>query len=83
MGRNKPDASGVHKCIRSRLNHMRELKLKSVHDLALLIMNECSRVFFDRTKSLDERPAVLDIFADTIGNIVCNSLLRYPMVANY
>ncbi|ESZ93158.1 hypothetical protein SBOR_6437 [Sclerotinia borealis F-4128] len=32
-------------------------------------MNECSRVFYDRTKPTDERPEVLDIFADAIDNI--------------
>ncbi|KAA8568580.1 hypothetical protein EYC84_007597 [Monilinia fructicola] len=37
--------------------------------LALLIMNECSMVFFDRTKPTDGRPEVVNIFADAIGYV--------------
>ncbi|KAB8296990.1 hypothetical protein EYC80_002392 [Monilinia laxa] len=44
-------------------------QINSIYDLALLIMNECSMVFFDRTKPIDERPEVLDIFADAIGYV--------------
>lgn len=71
MGRNKPDSSGVHKCIRSRLENLQDGQIGSVYDLALLIMNECSTVFFDRTKPIDERPEVLDIFDGAIGYVVC------------
>ncbi|TGO28752.1 hypothetical protein BPAE_0023g00170 [Botrytis paeoniae] len=69
LGRNKPDSSGVHKCIRDRLENIRPGQINSVYDLALLIINECSMVFFDRTKPTDERPEVLDIFADAIGYV--------------
>ncbi|KAM0159945.1 hypothetical protein ACHAQE_004797 [Botrytis cinerea] len=69
LGRNKPDSSGVHRCIRDRLEHLRPGQINSVYDLAHLIINECSMVFFDRTKPTDERPEVLDIFADAIGYI--------------
>ncbi|TAQ87980.1 hypothetical protein B7494_g3667 [Chlorociboria aeruginascens] len=68
-GRNKPDYSGVHKCIRQRLEHIRDGEIQSVYDLALLIMNQCSTVFFDRTKPVDDRPEVLDIFANAIGSV--------------
>ncbi|KAI9646050.1 hypothetical protein NHQ30_005488 [Ciborinia camelliae] len=70
LGRNKPDSSGVHRCIRSRLENLRPGQVNSVYDLALLIINECSMVFFDRTKPTDERPEVLDIFADAISYVV-------------
>jgi hypothetical protein len=33
-------------------------------------MNQCSTVFFDRTKLADARPQVLDIFANAIANVV-------------
>ncbi|KAF5873561.1 uncharacterized protein Bfra_005024 [Botrytis fragariae] len=69
LGRNKPDSSGVHRCVRDRLEKIRPGQINSVYDLALLIMNECSMVFFDRTKPTDERPEVLDIFADAIGYV--------------
>ncbi|KAM3067868.1 hypothetical protein ACMFMG_011353 [Clarireedia jacksonii] len=72
MGRNKPDSSGVHKCIRNRLEKLQDAedgRIYSVYDLALIIMNECSTVFFDRTKPIDERPEVLDIFSGAIGYV--------------
>ncbi|TGO40726.1 hypothetical protein BHYA_0032g00050 [Botrytis hyacinthi] len=70
LGRNKPDSSGVHKCIRDRLENIRPGQINSVYDLALLIINECSMVFFDRTKPTDKRPEVLDIFSNAIGYVV-------------
>ncbi|PQE10394.1 ankyrin repeat protein [Rutstroemia sp. NJR-2017a WRK4] len=72
MGRNKPDSSGVHRCIRNRLEKLQKShngQINSVYDLALIIMDECSRVFFDRTRPIDERPEVLDIFSAAIGNV--------------
>ncbi|KAH8803024.1 hypothetical protein F5884DRAFT_888135 [Xylogone sp. PMI_703] len=68
-GRNKPDPSGVHKSLRERLANTDEGQIQSVYDLALIIIDQCSRVFFDRTKPVDERPEVMDLFASAIGNI--------------
>ncbi|KUI59766.1 hypothetical protein VP1G_07029 [Cytospora mali] len=36
-------------------------------DELFIIIDQCSRVFFDRTTSLDLRPEVMDIFAETLG----------------
>lgn len=69
-GRNKPDNSGIHKTIRARLDQLRIGQVQSVYDLALLIMNQCSTVFFDLTKSADERPEVLDIFSNALSHVV-------------
>ncbi|KAB5586057.1 hypothetical protein GE09DRAFT_51240 [Coniochaeta sp. 2T2.1] len=66
-GRNKPDSSGVHKCLRERMHAMKSID--SVHHLALIIIEQCSKVFFDRTKPLDQRPEVIDMFLSAIGNI--------------
>ncbi|XMA07793.1 hypothetical protein WAI453_000584 [Rhynchosporium graminicola] len=68
-GRNKPDWSGVHKGIRARLDHLREGEIQSVYDMALLIINQCSTVFFDRTKPVDERPEILDIFSNALSHV--------------
>jgi len=76
-GRNKPDWSGVHKGIRARLDHLREGEIQSVYDMALLIMNQCSTVFFDRTKPVDERPEVLDIFSNALSHVV-SSVISPP-----
>lgn len=71
-GRNKPDASGVHKSLRVRLTQIPEREIQSIYDLALIIIDQCPRVFFDRSKPLDERAEVMDVFASAIGNVVCS-----------
>ncbi|KUI59980.1 hypothetical protein VP1G_07196 [Cytospora mali] len=68
-GVNKQDQSGVHKAIRNRLKSLRHDHIKSVFDLALIILDECSNTFFDRTKTADRQPEVLGIFSQAIGNI--------------
>lgn len=50
-GTNKQDPSGVHKSIRNRLRAARKNQIRSVFDLALIILDECSNTFFDRTKT--------------------------------
>jgi hypothetical protein len=55
-------------------------RFNTVNDLALVILDQCSRVFFDRTQETDSqrqpdlprenRPEVMDIFASTIGKTV-------------
>ncbi|KAH8787787.1 hypothetical protein F5883DRAFT_400901, partial [Diaporthe sp. PMI_573] len=67
-GRNKPDSSGIHKCLRDRLNKM-DGEVTSVWHLGDIIIDQCSRVFFDRTKPLDLRPEVMDLFAESLNNV--------------
>ncbi|KAK8004927.1 hypothetical protein PG990_010964 [Apiospora arundinis] len=67
-GRNKPDPSGVHKSLRERFEARPE-DIRSAEHLALIIIYQCSRVFFDRTKPLDQRPEVMDIFASAIAHV--------------
>lgn len=50
-GLNKQDLSGVHKSIRVRLQILRPGHVKTVFDLALIILDELNNVFFDRTKT--------------------------------
>ena len=80
-GRNKPDPSGVHKSLRERLSHLEDDRINSVFDLALIIIDQCSRVFFDRTKPIDQRPEVMDIFSNTIAHVVSNSVIHSAVVA--
>ncbi|RYP46241.1 hypothetical protein DL768_007508 [Monosporascus sp. mg162] len=75
-GRNKPDSSGVHKSLRERLEAKRD-EIKSIYHLALIIVDQCSRVFFDRTKPLDERPEVMDLFASAIGHVTEMTSIAY------
>lgn len=67
------DESGVHQSIRTRVktrsnpdNHVR-----SVFDLALIILDECFNTFFNRARTADKRPQVMDMFAESIGRVVC------------
>lgn len=73
--RNKPDWSGVQKAIRSHLELLRDDEVQSVYDLSVLIIDQCSAGFFDRTKPKDERSEVLDIFSTAPSRIVS---LRHP-----
>ncbi|KAJ0351576.1 hypothetical protein KNSL1_003207 [Colletotrichum chrysophilum] len=74
-GANKQDPSGVHKSIRTRIKNARKNQIRSVFDVALIILDECSNTFFDRTKTPDRHPQVMDIFGDAIGNLVSASVL--------
>jgi hypothetical protein len=67
-GRKKSDASGIYRIVRDRLSAKPDLE--NVYDMATLIMDQCSRFFFDRMVPKDERPQVIDIFANAIGDIV-------------
>ncbi|KAI0862286.1 hypothetical protein F4860DRAFT_123398 [Xylaria cubensis] len=73
-GRNKPDPSGVHKSLRVRLE---QEEISSIHHLALIIIDQCSRVFFERTKPLDQRPEVMDLFASAIGHVTEQTTVAY------
>ncbi|KZL69939.1 ankyrin repeat protein [Colletotrichum tofieldiae] len=68
-GTNKSDPSGVHKSIRTRIKNARKNQIRSVFDVALIILDECSNTFFDRTKTPDRHPQVMDIFAESIGSL--------------
>ncbi|KAK7960752.1 hypothetical protein PG988_011966 [Apiospora saccharicola] len=67
-GVNKHDSSGVHKSIRRRLEA--NPQIRTVFDLGLIIFDECSNVFFDRTSVDPSQPAVIDIFSKAIGNVM-------------
>lgn len=71
-GRKKSDPSGVYRTVRERLEG--QPNLGNVYDLAILLMDQCSRVFFDRAVPRDNRPEVIDIFANAIGDVVGTEL---------
>jgi len=52
------------------LKRIRKNEIHSVYDLALIVVDECAKVFFDRTKSGDAKPNLMDIYAGSIGRIV-------------
>lgn len=66
------DPSGVHQSVRMRVktrsnpdNHIR-----SIFDLALIILDESFDTFFSRARTADKRPQVMDMFAESIGRVV-------------
>lgn len=67
-GKIRPDSSDVHEAIRRRLKEAGSSDIKSAYDIAPMVIDECSRVFFDR--ALDRRPKLIDIFADAISCMV-------------
>lgn len=69
-GVNRQDPSGVHKTIRQRLANVPKAQIRTAYDVALIIIDECSNLFFDRTKTDTRQPQVVDIFAEAIGNMV-------------
>jgi hypothetical protein len=70
-GRKKQDPSGLYRTIRERLADRPDLD--NVYDMATMMIDQCSRVFFDRTVSRDNRPEVMDIFSTAIGDVVCQN----------
>ncbi len=70
-GANKNDASGIHKSIRSGVEEIGSVY--TVFELGLIIIDECSKTFFDRTRTLDRRPQVINEFSRAIGNIVSST----------
>ncbi|KAI0165246.1 hypothetical protein GGR52DRAFT_575337 [Hypoxylon sp. FL1284] len=68
-GANKHDVSGVHQSIRMRLQENAS-DVHAIFDLALIIIDECSGTFFDRTRTTDRQPLVMDIFSKAIGAVM-------------
>lgn len=79
-GRKKSDASGIYRTIRERLDD--RPNLDNVYDTALLMIDQCSRVFFDRTVPRDNRPDVIDMFANAIGDVVSTHIRTRDDLAN-
>ncbi|KAI1169866.1 hypothetical protein F4777DRAFT_571584 [Nemania sp. FL0916] len=69
-GANKQDYSGVHKSVRTNLENLGPGQIRTVFELALIVLDECTTTFFDRAESLDGRPQVIDEFRRAIVNIM-------------
>lgn len=79
-GSNKHDLSGVHRSIRARLKSFRKNEVRSVYDLALIILDECSNTFFDRTRTDEGQPQVMDIFSEAIGRVTNQHTISFQHV---
>ncbi|KAI1817660.1 hypothetical protein GGS20DRAFT_599259 [Poronia punctata] len=68
-GANKQDYSGIHKAIRTRLESQGSCEIRTVFELAIIILDECTKTFFDQARSPDRQPQIIDEFSKAIGNI--------------
>ncbi|KAI3325669.1 hypothetical protein HD806DRAFT_453892 [Xylariaceae sp. AK1471] len=82
-GANKQDYSGVHKSIRTRLESLSPHPIRTVFELAIIILDECTKTFFDRAKSLDRQPQIIDEFSKAIGNIMHRQTLAFSRLWNW
>ncbi|KAH8883113.1 hypothetical protein GQ53DRAFT_883648 [Thozetella sp. PMI_491] len=82
-GKNKPDPSAIHKSLRVRLKSLRQGEISTAYDLALIIVDECSRVFFDRTKTNDRPPNLVDLFADAIRTVTYKQTAAFDQFLIY
>ncbi|KAK4164695.1 magnesium transport protein cora [Cladorrhinum sp. PSN259] len=65
-GRNRPDTSAIHKTLKQRLEFC---QISSAYDLALVIVDEATRVFFDRAKLSQRQPNLTELFAGAIRDL--------------
>ncbi|KAI0964955.1 hypothetical protein F4678DRAFT_454429 [Xylaria arbuscula] len=76
-GANKQDYSGVHKSIRTSLENLDSNQPRTVFELALIVLDECTKTFFDRAKLRDRQPQVIDEFSKAIGNIMHKQTMAF------
>jgi hypothetical protein len=70
-GRQGTSTSDIHAAIRERLAKLDESsKGWTAHDLAPLIVDECSKALFGRSKTLDGRPDLIAIFRAATSELV-------------
>ncbi|KAK4159854.1 hypothetical protein QBC43DRAFT_373536 [Cladorrhinum sp. PSN259] len=71
------DLSGVHESIRKRLRSAQKNQIQSIYDIALVVLDECTNTFFDRTKTEDSQPEVMDIFSKSIGYVASQQIISF------
>ncbi|KAK3312089.1 hypothetical protein B0H66DRAFT_394121 [Apodospora peruviana] len=83
-GKNRPDPSAIHKSLRMRFkfaHHQGEIS--SAYDLALMIVDECSRVFFDRTKTNNRQPNLVELFTGAIRDLTYKQTAAFDQFLIY
>ncbi|KAK4446027.1 hypothetical protein QBC34DRAFT_470608 [Podospora aff. communis PSN243] len=83
FGKNRPDPSAVHKTLRQRFRQIRPGEISSAYDLALLIVDECSRVFFDRARTDDRTPNLVELFAGAIRDLTYKQTAAFDQFLIY
>ena len=64
---------------------MGDKEIRSAFDLALIVVDECSRVLFDRSRIQNKQPNLVDIFSHAIQEVVSTLVtdLRGPWLIEY
>ena len=79
------DESDVFECIMRVLNSGIKLpeRMMSVYDMAALVAEQCSEVFFDRAAVTDDRLQFTEFFSNAIGTVVSNqAMFQYDIATN-
>ncbi len=82
-GRNRPDPSAIHKSLRTRLQYVRQGEISTAYDLALVIVDETSRVFFDRTKTDRSQPNLVELFNAAIRDLTYKQTAAFDQFLIY
>ena len=82
-GRNRPDPSAIHKSLRSRLQYVRQGEISTAYDLALVIVDQTSRVFFDRTKTDRSQPNLVELFNAAIRDLTYKQTAAFDQFLIY
>ncbi|KAK4163999.1 hypothetical protein QBC43DRAFT_318533 [Cladorrhinum sp. PSN259] len=64
------DVEGIHKSIRNRLDFARKHEVRSVYDLGLIVIDECSNGLFGGFSPEKNQPPVMQVFSESIGKVV-------------
>lgn len=81
-GRNRPDTSAIHKSLRQRLKYSRG-EMLSAYDLAFVIVDETTRVFFDRAKLSKRQPNLTELFAGAIRDLTYKQTAAFDQFLIY
>ena len=82
-GRNRPDPSAIHKNLRTRLQYVRQGEISTAYDLALVIVDQTSRVFFDRTKTDRSQPNLVELFNAAIRDLTYKQTAAFDQFLIY
>ncbi|EMR72403.1 putative ankyrin repeat protein [Eutypa lata UCREL1] len=82
-GKLRPDPSAIHKALRLRLKQAQKGEINSAFDLALAIIDQCSRVFFERPRFGERRPNMVAMFAEAIRGVTYKQTAAFDQFLVY
>ncbi|RYP90967.1 hypothetical protein DL770_002883 [Monosporascus sp. CRB-9-2] len=82
-GKLRPDTSAIHKAIRMRLRQVRKDEIRSAFDLALIIIDQCSRAMFERPLFGELRPNMTAMFAEAIRGVTYKQTAAFDQFLIY